>query len=189
MGVKVCSEKEGRIQVYHVYRHCYVNGQGHWIPCGFDEQTGQRQAWYCDIREWGVEDEAAARHYSGMVNAFSWPGYLGISFMHCKNIQQTQGLPEENKAYRRWVNRGHSPIRHSHLVVSKIRNASRRLARDNNVGLHRALHFCRGHFKTYTSEAPLFGKYVGHWFWSDSVRGNPESGRVDTTYGIKRRTP
>ena len=25
---------------------------------------------------------------------------------------------------------------------------------------------CRGHFKTYTEDAPLFGKHVGTWWWS-----------------------
>ena len=38
------------------------------------------------------------------------------------------------------------------------------------------LHRVRGHFKTYTAEAPLMGKHVGTYWWGWQVRGKSENG-------------
>jgi hypothetical protein len=35
-------------------------------------------------------------------------------------------------------------------------------------GLNRQ-HIARGHFKTFTEEAPLFGKWTGMYFWEPQV--------------------
>lgn len=48
-----------------------------------------------------------------------------------------------------------------------------------------AAHLCRGHYKTYTEDAPLFGKYVGTFWFSASVRGNPEHGIVEKDYEVE----
>ena len=47
-----------------------------------------------------------------------------------------------------------------------------------------ALHFVRGHFKTYTPEKPLFGKYVGTVWVPDTMRGNKEAGTVNKDYKV-----
>lgn len=39
-----------------------------------------------------------------------------------------------------------------------------------------ALHKVRGHFKTYTPEAPLLGRHVGTYWWGWQVRGDVENG-------------
>jgi len=36
---------------------------------------------------------------------------------------------------------------------------------------HNRLHLCRGHFKKYTTEHPLFGKFTGLYWWQPHVRG------------------
>jgi hypothetical protein len=48
------------------------------------------------------------------------------------------------------------------------------------------LHLCRGHFKTYTDDAPLFGRYTGTWWWQSMVRGDKELGEVEKDYDIER---
>lgn len=48
-----------------------------------------------------------------------------------------------------------------------------------------ALHMMRGHFKTYTPEAPLFGKRVGTWWWQPGLRGNVEKGIVLKDYAVE----
>jgi hypothetical protein len=49
------------------------------------------------------------------------------------------------------------------------------------------LHTCRGHYKCYGPEwgtKPLFGKYVGRFFWHAHARGNEKNGVVDKDYAV-----
>src|SRR5205823_1725124 len=52
-------------------------------------------------------------------------------------------------------------------------------------GLAHALHICRGHFKNYTEDAPLFGKRVGTYWWGAQVRGKAEEGVVEKDYRVR----
>lgn len=47
------------------------------------------------------------------------------------------------------------------------------------------VHLIVGHEKTYTEERPLFGKYVGKWWWQDFLRGDPKNGFITKDYCIK----
>lgn len=47
-----------------------------------------------------------------------------------------------------------------------------------------ALHFVRGHFRNYTEEKPLFGKYSGTVWIPDMMRGNKEAGIVEKDYRV-----
>jgi hypothetical protein len=46
------------------------------------------------------------------------------------------------------------------------------------------MHFRRGHFKEYTSEKPLFGKYTGAFWWEAHVAGSADIGEVRKDYRI-----
>lgn len=62
------------------------------------------------------------------------------------------------------------------------------LSRDGHAetgGLASALHICRGHFKTFTPDAPLFGKLTGSYWWDDPVRGDAAQGVVDKQYLLR----
>jgi len=48
-----------------------------------------------------------------------------------------------------------------------------------------AAHLARGHFKTFTAEAPLFGKYSGRFWWMPQVRGSKERGVVLKDYEVR----
>ena len=43
-------------------------------------------------------------------------------------------------------------------------------------------HLCRGHFKRYTKENPLFGKYTGLYWWAPAARGNKSKGSIVKDY-------
>lgn len=47
-----------------------------------------------------------------------------------------------------------------------------------------AFHMCRGHFKTYTEDAPLFGKYAGTFWWQPQARGKAENGTITKDYSV-----
>lgn len=46
-------------------------------------------------------------------------------------------------------------------------------------------HLARGHFKTFTEDAPLLGKHVGTYWWGWQVRGNEDKGSIEKTYVLK----
>ena len=50
-------------------------------------------------------------------------------------------------------------------------------------GLQR-VHLCRGHFKEYTNENPLFGKHVGRFWWQPMVRGDKKRGVLNKDYDV-----
>jgi hypothetical protein len=62
---------------------------------------------------------------------------------------------------------------------------------DKASGTHRAtaLHRVRGHFKTFTAERPLMGKYVGTYWWGWQVRGNSDNGAVIGEYNLEGARP
>jgi len=49
---------------------------------------------------------------------------------------------------------------------------------------HNRVHMCRGHFKEYTEDHRLFGKYTGLYWWQPYVRGQKE-GIVIKDYEVK----
>jgi hypothetical protein len=80
--------------------------------------------------------------------------------------------------------RGKRPVRR--YKVLRIEPMTRTLSTEGNIegqGLAKALHICRGHFKTY-EERPLFGRLRGTWFWQDHVRDSLESGVVEKDYQV-----
>jgi len=52
---------------------------------------------------------------------------------------------------------------------------------------HVRVHLCRGHFKEYTQEHPLFGKLTGLYWWQPHVRGQNKEGIVMKDYAIKTK--
>lgn len=51
-----------------------------------------------------------------------------------------------------------------------------------STGRLQALHWTRGHFKRYTAERPLFGKYTGTWWWQPTVAGRDLNRVVEKSY-------
>jgi hypothetical protein len=46
-------------------------------------------------------------------------------------------------------------------------------------------YLARGHFKTYTPDAPLLGRHVGTYWWEPQVRGRKELGSVVKDYALQ----
>lgn len=47
------------------------------------------------------------------------------------------------------------------------------------------LHMCQGHFRTYTADAPLFGRLTGRFWIPAHVRGSESKGTITKNYEIK----
>jgi len=46
------------------------------------------------------------------------------------------------------------------------------------------IHLCRGHFKNYTKDSPLFGRYTGLYWWQAHIRGDKNEGIVVKDYAL-----
>ena len=44
------------------------------------------------------------------------------------------------------------------------------------------IHLCRGHFKRYTTDKPLFGKLTGLYWWQPHARGDKSLGVIEKNY-------
>lgn len=115
------------------------------------------------------------------------PFYLAISFMHCKNVSRREETPPPalSKAHQR---RYGAPLqRFTVLDIDPMRQVLKSEGGAESTGLVKALHICRGHFKTY-SERPLFGRIKGTFWWPSSVRGTIAAGVVAKTYDVKGKS-
>jgi hypothetical protein len=110
---------------------------------------------------------------------------LTLSFMHCKNIDIIEKIAPAALSKKHLRKHGVPLISYYVLDIDPMRRV---LSRDGHAevsGLRHALHICRGHFKAFTDEAPLFGKYTGTYWWADHARGDAQQGAVTKDYRIK----
>lgn len=118
---------------------------------------------------------------------YVFPGLLGLSFMHCRNVRMTEERPPE-KLSRKYQKRTGRPLLKYHIL--HIDHMKQVLEREGNVsthGLKRALHICRGHFKHYGQDGKglLFGKYTATIWTPMHTRGAKEEGVVVKDYDVK----
>lgn len=112
---------------------------------------------------------------------------FALNLMNCKNIKYIPYDP--NKALSRQVRRHREREKHEPYSKYKIleiqpikeRALTNGRPKQEPRNNHR-LHTVRGHFKTYTTEKPLFGKYTGTYWWGNCVKGNPEIGSIEKDY-------
>jgi hypothetical protein len=108
--------------------------------------------------------------------------FFAIGLLHCKNIVQIEkGGKNPNIKNRRHRSKG---TKHYVLDVIPARNIKRAEHEQPAKGSPQRIHFRRGHFKEYTSEKPLFGKYTGAFWWEAHVAGSADIGEVRKDYRI-----
>jgi hypothetical protein len=104
-----------------------------------------------------------------------------MKFLNCKNVimidnqdkkELKKRIRKGKKFYERWKT----------LQVTGIEISQDQKGHQGNFN---PLHICRGHFKTFTNEHPLFGRHTGTYWWSDQVRGKREIGIVEKDYSLK----
>ena len=108
-----------------------------------------------------------------------------ISLLHCKNIQ-TEDMSISRQQRRQYEQKTGLPINIVKTLVLKPMGTHG----GGDSGLVRSpgllrYHLMRGHFKEYSEDAPLFGKYTGRYWWGSAMRGNPNRGRVEKEYQVK----
>lgn len=88
----------------------------------------------------------------------------------CKNIEQREVSPDAPLQARR-IKRGHLPLYRYTVLAVKPRMGTAHSLVLNDTGSATAIHWVRGHFKRYTDENKLFGKYTGLYWWQPHLAG------------------
>lgn len=107
------------------------------------------------------------------------PAMWAIGLMNCKNVHLEQSTTE--KVTRK--QRRRRPGIEYHTIVLPGRRTAKGGGRSSGES-HVAQHQVRGHFKTFTAEAPLLGKHTGTYWWGWQVRGSKENGLVISDYKV-----
>ncbi len=113
------------------------------------------------------------------------PVYFANSLVHCKNVQLKEtDIPIKLISKRK--KKSKLPfLRFNTVVIDAMKTTLKTEGKSDKVGLKKALHICRGHFATYTEDAPLFGRVTGTFWKSMHLRGNKKVGVVVKDYQIK----
>lgn len=117
------------------------------------------------------------------------PALFSLSLMHCKNVRMhpVRQDPPRTKSARR---RSPGPLVRYHVLdIGPMQEILDAQGQARRRGLGAALHICRGHFKTFGDDAPLFGKHTGTYFWHEQARGTAKRGAVATDYRIVPPVP
>lgn len=110
-----------------------------------------------------------------------------ISLMHCKNIEIVDAPAEGTRQQQRHAERKRKGLpKLDYKVVNLKPQGGKRKSGTGvmSVDTEQPWHLVRGHFKTYTEDAPLLGQHVGTWWWGAQVRGNPQEGIVVKDYDL-----
>lgn len=129
--------------------------------------------------------EQIAQEWGDFVAQLMFPVLLTISFMHCKNVELRPVTPPEKLSRKYEKKHGHGLVRYHVLEIEPIRRILDKYRRGAPGDLRRALHICRGHFKTFSPDAPLMGRHVGTYWWEPHVRGLKEAGIVLKDYRVR----
>jgi hypothetical protein len=114
-----------------------------------------------------AEKESLLRSYMVSIH----PSLLAISFMHCKNVRIVDEQTPPRLAKKLESKKGYKPAAFKTLVIEPLKQILRREGKSDQVGLQKAMHICRGHFRDYRTGPGLFGKYHQLVWTPQTVRG------------------
>lgn len=123
-------------------------------------------------RPWmqSLADENDADIMKGYMTFFN-PAFLAMSFLHCKNVTVEDNSVPKPLAKKYHARTGQWPTRYKTLVIEPLQTILRGEGRSDSVGVQKALHICRGHFRDYREGRGLFGKYHQLVWQPSIVRG------------------
>ena len=116
-----------------------------------------------------------SRHCCVVLNVF-------LMVLNCKNVVTKEVTPTRKVRKKTKPEKKAFKYKILHFKLPKSR---KKYNNSNKTGRVVPLHLCSGHWKTYTEDAPLFGKIVGRWWWRGQMRGNIDRGFVTKDYKAK----
>jgi hypothetical protein len=114
-----------------------------------------------------------------------FPALMALSFMHCKNVSLDPIAPPEKLSRGHLKRYGRPLVSYGELRIDPIRKVLERQREGVGGSLRKALHLCRGHFKTFTNDAPLLGRATGTYWWAPHMRGAESAGVALRDYRVE----
>jgi len=124
------------------------------------------------------------REYCKQIQSEASVFHVFLALLSCKNIVEETIYPP-NKLNKSRIRKGKLPIydyKVLNIQVPSVKYKSNFTDSEALERLHR-VHLCRGHFKEFSKESPLFGKHIGRYWWQPIVRGKGD-GMINKDYQI-----
>ena len=118
-----------------------------------------------------------------LLHTYLEPALQALVFMHVRG-SSIEEIPPTRTAIRKAERRNRPLLRHHTLVIRPLEEYMRHAREAARQG-HTSLHTVRGHFVTYTEDAPLFGHYVGTVWRAAHWRGDKSHGAVLKDYSLE----
>ena len=116
---------------------------------------------------------------------FFWAATMFLLLLYSKNVGTNEINPSLVKKKGKSGFGGRKlPLFKYHVLKLKLpkkKGEQEKIMNANEAMRHYRKHFCRGHFKVYTEEKPLMGRFIGRYWFSAHLRGS-EDGFVDKDY-------
>ena len=110
---------------------------------------------------------------------------LALLLLNTKNIVTQEHRPPA-KLNKKRVKKGKQPLFTYHTLRLQLPGKTKKGSGISETGDNTTrLHLCRGHFKTYTEDNPLFGKLTGRYWWQPHARGDKTKGVVMKDYKVE----
>lgn len=107
---------------------------------------------------------------------------LALTFLNTRNVVLEEIQPQ--KKVDRKKKKILSPEHSFKIIRITPMRSRKRYASSTEQEDQRAWHKVRGHFKTYTEEHKLFGRWTGTYWWMDTERGTMDAGEIQHEYEV-----
>lgn len=108
-----------------------------------------------------------------------------LMILNCKNITTEIIHPPEKLNIKRRKNSKQELFSY-HVLNVTLPSQKQGYRKKTDPNYHVRVHLCRGHFKEYTEEHPLFGSLTGRYWWQPHIRGQNHNGVVMKDYEVKQ---
>ena len=170
-----------------VFEIDYYTQNQMWSPLGLygviDVKTGKNSQYFF----WNTEIDPSLQEI--FFGAFCEQVSSLVAFsrlLSCKNVY-TQDINPPEKVNKKRIRSGKLPLfSYKVLCLNPLEKMVHAPSWSNrNPTDHNRIHYCRGHFKEFTSERPLLGKYTGLYWWQPHIRGQNRNGMIVKDYAIE----
>lgn len=120
--------------------------------------------------------------FGTLIHSILFTALLTVQFMHCKNVKLVENTIKTQQ--QKPKNKKKIPtIKYYTLNIEPLKEILRNEGNIEHNGFKKALHICRGHFKTY-NENGLFGKVKGTFWFPQHIKGSKDEGEVVKDYKV-----
>lgn len=138
------------------------------------------------IKKYFIEDNPDAYQMVLIGYTMQFMGnFYALMLCHCKNVSVEEGPEPSSKVQKSRKKHNKSPLYQFKVIdIETVRKkyADKYYNETSQEGVR--LHLVRGHFKRYTEEKPLFGKFVGTVWIPTHMRGNIRNGVIEKEYNM-----